>query len=151
MKVTYNTFAVRDAPLPQICEEESAGIEGLASIAISDAQRWKVHHHHVKGHLIVANRTSKLLAITYIQHMYHICSKNPSPSSNLQISSPAMSEHLSKVDSAVTPTESKTGTMKALRIHGKEDLRLEDIQTPPCGDGQIMIKPAWCGICGTGK
>jgi ribosomal protein S27AE len=62
-----------------------------------------------------------------------------------------MSENLSKVDSAVVPTESKTGTMKALRIHGKEDLRLEDIQCPPCGDGQIMIKPAWCGICGTGQ
>ncbi|KEQ65813.1 GroES-like protein [Aureobasidium melanogenum CBS 110374] len=39
--------------------------------------------------------------------------------------------------------------MKALRIHGKEDLRLEDIQSPQCGNGQIMIKPAWCGICGT--
>jgi threonine dehydrogenase-like Zn-dependent dehydrogenase len=60
-----------------------------------------------------------------------------------------MSENLSEVDSAVVPTESKRGTMKALRIHGKEDLRLEDIQSPPCGDGQIMIKPAWCGICGT--
>lgn len=61
-----------------------------------------------------------------------------------------MSEPLSKVDSAVVP-QSKIGTMKALRIHGKGDLRLEDIQTPSCGDGQIMIKPAWCGICGTGE
>ena len=62
-----------------------------------------------------------------------------------------MSEALSKVDSAVTPRNAKTGTMKALRIHGKEDLRLEEIQSPQCGDGQIMIKPAWCGICGTGQ
>lgn len=61
-----------------------------------------------------------------------------------------MSAALSKVDSAVTTRTSKIGTMKALRIHGKEDLRLEDIQSPQCGVGQIMIKPAWCGICGTG-
>ncbi|THX23535.1 GroES-like protein [Aureobasidium pullulans] len=60
-----------------------------------------------------------------------------------------MAEALRKVDSAVASRSSKIGTMKALRIHGKEDLRLEDIQTPQCGDGQIMIKPAWCGICGT--
>jgi hypothetical protein len=62
-----------------------------------------------------------------------------------------MSATLSKVDSAVMPRNHKTGTMKALRIHGKEDLRLEDIQSPQCGNGQIMIKPAWCGICGTGR
>jgi hypothetical protein len=62
-----------------------------------------------------------------------------------------MAEALRKVDSAVASRSSKIGTMKALRIHGKEDLRLEDIQTPQCGDGQIMIKPAWCGICGTGE
>ncbi|KAI4720166.1 GroES-like protein [Aureobasidium sp. EXF-10727] len=60
-----------------------------------------------------------------------------------------MSEQLSKVDSAITPRTFKAGTMKALRIHGKEDLRLEEIQSPQCGDGQIMIRPAWCGICGT--
>ncbi|KAI5270166.1 GroES-like protein [Aureobasidium subglaciale] len=60
-----------------------------------------------------------------------------------------MPEQLSKNDSAVVPGSTKTGTTKALRIHGKEDLRLEDVDIPQCGDCQIMIKPAWCGICGT--
>ncbi|KAI7238448.1 GroES-like protein [Hortaea werneckii] len=39
--------------------------------------------------------------------------------------------------------------MKALRFHGKEDLRYEDISEPACGKGQVKIKPAWCGICGS--
>ncbi|KAK4994344.1 hypothetical protein LTR28_000908 [Elasticomyces elasticus] len=39
--------------------------------------------------------------------------------------------------------------MKAVRFHGKEDLRLENIPKPKCGKGQIMVKPAWCGICGS--
>lgn len=38
--------------------------------------------------------------------------------------------------------------MKAVRFHGKEDLRLEEIAEPECDKGQIKIKPAWCGICG---
>ncbi|KAI7699874.1 GroES-like protein [Hortaea werneckii] len=39
--------------------------------------------------------------------------------------------------------------MKALRFHGKEDLRYEDISEPACGKGQVKVKPAWCGICGS--
>ncbi|EMC96855.1 hypothetical protein BAUCODRAFT_90175 [Baudoinia panamericana UAMH 10762] len=39
--------------------------------------------------------------------------------------------------------------MKAVRFHGKEDLRVEDIPEPKCGKGQIKVKPAWCGICGS--
>lgn len=42
-----------------------------------------------------------------------------------------------------------TGTMKAVRFHGKEDLRYEDVPIVKCGRGQIMIAPAWCGICGS--
>lgn len=38
--------------------------------------------------------------------------------------------------------------MKAVRFHGKEDIRLEEIPEPVCGKGQIKIRPAWCGICG---
>ncbi len=30
-----------------------------------------------------------------------------------------------------------------------KDLRYEDIPEPKCGQGQIKIKPAWCGICGS--
>lgn len=40
-------------------------------------------------------------------------------------------------------------TMKAVRFHGKEDLRYEDILEPKCGPGQVKVKPAWCGICGS--
>ncbi|KAF2717792.1 GroES-like protein [Polychaeton citri CBS 116435] len=39
--------------------------------------------------------------------------------------------------------------MKAVRFHGKEDLRYEDIPEPRCGPGQIKIAPAWCGVCGS--
>lgn len=50
-----------------------------------------------------------------------------------------------------TPAPKTKNTMSALRFHGKEDLRLEQIEEPKCGKGQIKIKPAWCGICGSGK
>lgn len=52
-----------------------------------------------------------------------------------------------KIENKPAPTSD--GTMKAVRFHGKEDLRLEDIPEPTCGKGQIKIKPAWCGICGS--
>ncbi|KAL8866854.1 MAG: hypothetical protein Q9174_006040 [Haloplaca sp. 1 TL-2023] len=39
--------------------------------------------------------------------------------------------------------------MKAVRFHGKGDIRLEDIEVPVCGKGQVKVKPAFCGICGT--
>src|ERR1700753_1248702 len=39
--------------------------------------------------------------------------------------------------------------MKAVRFHGKEDLRFEDIPEPQVGKGQIKVQPAWCGICGS--
>ena len=38
--------------------------------------------------------------------------------------------------------------MKAVRFHGREDIRFEQIPEPECGKGQVKIKPAWCGICG---
>lgn len=39
--------------------------------------------------------------------------------------------------------------MRAARYHGKEDIRIEQIPVVPCGPGQIKIKPAFVGICGT--
>ncbi|KAF2712135.1 sorbitol dehydrogenase [Pleomassaria siparia CBS 279.74] len=39
--------------------------------------------------------------------------------------------------------------MKALRFHGKNDLRYEDIPIPKVGKGQVKIRPSWVGICGT--
>lgn len=38
--------------------------------------------------------------------------------------------------------------MNAVRFHGREDLRFEQVPEPECGKGQVKIKPAWCGICG---
>jgi (R,R)-butanediol dehydrogenase/meso-butanediol dehydrogenase/diacetyl reductase len=40
--------------------------------------------------------------------------------------------------------------MKALRFYGSKDLRVEDIAAPKiCGPRQVIVKVAWCGICGT--
>lgn len=41
-------------------------------------------------------------------------------------------------------------TMKAARYYGKEDIQIkDDIAVPKCGPGQVMIAPAFVGICGT--
>ncbi|OMP85507.1 (R,R)-butanediol dehydrogenase [Diplodia seriata] len=40
-------------------------------------------------------------------------------------------------------------TMKAVRFHGQRDLRLDDIPEPQVGRGQVKLKPAWVGICGS--
>ncbi|PBP15924.1 sorbitol dehydrogenase [Diplocarpon rosae] len=41
------------------------------------------------------------------------------------------------------------GTMRALRFHGRQDIRLDQIPIPVCGKGQVKVKPAFVGICGT--
>lgn len=40
-------------------------------------------------------------------------------------------------------------TMKAVRFHGKNDLRYEDIPVPEVGKDQVKIRPSWVGICGS--
>jgi threonine dehydrogenase-like Zn-dependent dehydrogenase len=40
--------------------------------------------------------------------------------------------------------------MRAARFHGIGDIRIEQIEEPKCGDGQVKVKPAFVGICGTG-
>jgi hypothetical protein len=42
------------------------------------------------------------------------------------------------------------GTMNALRFHGQKDLRYEKIPIPQVKAGQVKVKPAWVGICGSG-
>lgn len=37
-------------------------------------------------------------------------------------------------------------SMKAVRFHGKENLKYEDVPVPVCGPGQVKVKPAWCGM-----
>lgn len=39
--------------------------------------------------------------------------------------------------------------MRAAVFHGERDIRVEDIPNPGCGDADIVIKVAACGVCGT--
>ncbi|HET6684671.1 MAG TPA: alcohol dehydrogenase catalytic domain-containing protein [Gaiella sp.] len=40
--------------------------------------------------------------------------------------------------------------MRALRFHAARDLRIEDVTAPPDpADGQVVVRVATCGICGT--
>ncbi len=39
--------------------------------------------------------------------------------------------------------------MRAVRIHGTQDMRLEDVAAPEPGAGQVAIRPAYVGICGS--
>lgn len=39
--------------------------------------------------------------------------------------------------------------MKALRIHGKQDLRLDEVPTPEPSPGQVRLRMAYAGVCGS--
>ncbi|KAK9771713.1 hypothetical protein SCAR479_11642 [Seiridium cardinale] len=39
--------------------------------------------------------------------------------------------------------------MRALRFHGKRDIRLDEVEEPAIRAGWVKIKPAYVGICGT--
>ena len=39
--------------------------------------------------------------------------------------------------------------MKAVVFHGREDIRVEDVPEPSPGPGQVKLRNAYCGICGT--
>ncbi|KAJ5194988.1 uncharacterized protein N7498_008426 [Penicillium cinerascens] len=39
--------------------------------------------------------------------------------------------------------------MRAVRFHGRGDIRLDQVEEPTCGSGQVKIKPAFVGICGS--
>ncbi|QFT58613.1 Sorbitol dehydrogenase [Sulfitobacter sp. THAF37] len=39
--------------------------------------------------------------------------------------------------------------MKAARWHGVKDIRVEDVEEPAPGAGEIKVKVAWTGICGS--
>ena len=39
--------------------------------------------------------------------------------------------------------------MRAVRYYGQNDIRVEDIDAPKAGPGEVLIDIAWCGICGT--
>jgi threonine dehydrogenase-like Zn-dependent dehydrogenase len=42
-------------------------------------------------------------------------------------------------------------TMKAIRFHGNQDLRLDQVPVAEVGADQVKIAPEWCGLCGSGK
>lgn len=39
--------------------------------------------------------------------------------------------------------------MKAALFHGKEDLRIEEVPEPAPGPGQVKLRNAYAGICGS--
>ncbi|GGH58051.1 2,3-butanediol dehydrogenase [Rothia aerolata] len=39
--------------------------------------------------------------------------------------------------------------MKAARFYDRGDIRIEEIEEPVAAAGEVLIKVAWCGICGT--
>ncbi|PLB55880.1 GroES-like protein [Aspergillus steynii IBT 23096] len=39
--------------------------------------------------------------------------------------------------------------MKALQFHASGDLRLEELEDPICGKGEVKMRTAFCGLCGT--
>jgi hypothetical protein len=39
--------------------------------------------------------------------------------------------------------------MKAARYYGKKDIRIENIDPPVPKENQVLVKVAWCGICGS--
>ncbi|KAF9883436.1 hypothetical protein FE257_003479 [Aspergillus nanangensis] len=41
--------------------------------------------------------------------------------------------------------------MRAVRFHGRGDIRVDQIEEPVCGDEQVKIRPAFVGICGSGQ
>ena len=40
-------------------------------------------------------------------------------------------------------------TMKAVVLHGVNDLRVEDLPVPEPGAGEVRVKITKCGVCGT--
>ena len=45
--------------------------------------------------------------------------------------------------------ERKNEKMRAVRLHGQEDIRVEDIPTPAAGDDEVMLKVATVCVCGS--
>jgi (R,R)-butanediol dehydrogenase/meso-butanediol dehydrogenase/diacetyl reductase len=39
--------------------------------------------------------------------------------------------------------------VKAARWHGRGDVRIEDVNKPEPGPGELLLRVSWCGICGT--
>lgn len=44
-----------------------------------------------------------------------------------------------------------TPSMKSVRFHGPGDIRVDEIDEPVCRSGEVKIRPAFVGICGSGE
>ena len=53
------------------------------------------------------------------------------------------------VDDVEHSSDLKPHTMRAARLHGIRDLRLEAIPLPAPGPGQLLLKVAAVGVCGS--
>ncbi|MDH4135475.1 MAG: alcohol dehydrogenase catalytic domain-containing protein, partial [Anaerolineae bacterium] len=49
----------------------------------------------------------------------------------------------------VQDQDEELSTMRAVRLHGIRDLRLEDLPRPTPGPGEVLLKVASVGICGS--
>ena len=41
------------------------------------------------------------------------------------------------------------GSMQAVRLHGREDLRVEEVSIPIAEEHEVQLRVAFTGICGT--
>jgi L-iditol 2-dehydrogenase len=58
-----------------------------------------------------------------------------------------MATQISNAESQIEPRI--PATMRAVVYYGKNDLRLETVPVPEIGAGELLVKIATCGICGT--
>jgi L-iditol 2-dehydrogenase len=55
-----------------------------------------------------------------------------------------------QISAAETPVDSRIpSAMRAVVYHGINDMRIETVPVPSIGPGELLIKIATCGICGT--
>ena len=58
-----------------------------------------------------------------------------------------MATQISRADGSVEPKI--PSTMRAVVYRGINDMRVETVPVPAIGPGELLIKVATCGICGT--
>ncbi|KAJ9263801.1 hypothetical protein DTO195F2_2718 [Paecilomyces variotii] len=55
---------------------------------------------------------------------------------------------MTKGESFLTKLKSSP-TMRSVRFHGRGDVRVDTIEEPTCGKGQVKLRPAFVGVCGS--
>ncbi|KAF2096105.1 GroES-like protein [Rhizodiscina lignyota] len=49
----------------------------------------------------------------------------------------------------MSATTASTGTIQALRLHAKKDIRVDQIASLPCNSDEVRVQIAYCGVCGS--